>query len=46
MENKKTKKQHKKAVAKGDAKKAKKLSQEIKKLEKERIKMYKKITEY
>ncbi len=37
---------HKKAVAKGDAKTAKELSQEISRLEKERIKMYKKITEY
>lgn len=40
------KKLHKKAVAKGDAKTAKELSQEISRLEKERIKMYKKITEY
>jgi hypothetical protein len=37
---------HKKAVAEGDAKTAKELSQEISRLEKERIKMYKKITEY
>jgi hypothetical protein len=37
---------HKKTVAKGDAKTAKELSQEISRLEKERIKMYKKITEY
>jgi len=37
---------HKKSVAKGDAKTAKELSQEISRLEKERIKMYKKITEY
>ena len=36
---------HKKTVAKGDAKKAKELSQEINRLEKERIKMYKKMTE-
>ena len=37
---------HKKTVAKGDAKTAKELSKEISRLEKERIKMYKKITEY
>lgn len=37
---------HKKAVAKGDAKTAKELSREISRLEKERKKMYKKMTEY
>jgi hypothetical protein len=37
---------HKKTVAKGDAKTAKELSQEISRLEKERVKAYKKITEY
>ena len=40
------KKLYKKAVAKGDTKKAKELSQEISRLEKERIKAYKKITKY
>ena len=40
------KKLYKKTVAKGDAKTAKQLSKEISKLEKERIKMYKKIQEY
>ena len=37
---------HKKTVAMGDTKKAKELFQEISRLEKERSKMYKKITEY
>ena len=40
------KKLHRTTVAKGDAKKAKELSREIIRLEKERIKAYKKITEY
>jgi len=37
---------HGKAVAKGDANKAKELSRKISRLENERIKMYKKMTEY
>ena len=37
---------HKKAVARGDARTAKELSQEISRLEKERVKMYKRMSEY
>ena len=40
------KKLYKKAADKGDTKKAKELSREISRLENERIKAYKKITEY